>query len=61
MMLFNRVGECRHKFEGRWDETPTDCAMKQAIIQGEVYTLITRVYVRDICVKCGKTIEREGK
>jgi hypothetical protein len=59
------IGRCN--FEARYDETPaehvsevvaeinraSDEAVRE-IIRGN----ISRIYVRDVCVTCGKTIER---
>ena len=54
-MIFTRKptdpATCRHKFEGRLALLP--------IPKGASIFFRQKVYVRDICVKCGKTIERE--
>jgi len=60
-----------HRFEGRFDEAPNRSAdhvidrllegMKHGAIPSDVITrdlLIVRTYVRDICIICGDTIER---
>jgi hypothetical protein len=50
-----------HHFEGRYDEHPTSFSVKNVYYDNlaEVRELmVTRTYVRDVCVRCGKTIER---
>ena len=55
-----------HKFEGRYDEKPTG---QGGSFQGgpveAIYALreltICKIYVRDVCVRCGHTIERNSK
>ena len=52
----------RHRFEARFDE-----AMPAGMFDGNVSLaglgivdrLKSRTYVRDICVRCGQTVERE--
>jgi hypothetical protein len=52
-----------HKFEGRYNEKPTgqkasiQSATPEGIMALRDFT-IYRVYVRDVCVRCGHTIER---
>ncbi len=62
-MFFNwyEPKECRHKFEGRWDEMPLSVNLHgfKGNVAAVVKAFTDRIYVRDICVKCGKTIERE--
>lgn len=54
---------CRHKFEGRWDEEPRSKWIEGAWGQHgfQKHGASKRIYIRDICVKCGKTIERAGE
>jgi len=51
---------CSHKFEPRYDETPTGMEMHDA--SGNIALLrdllFYKVYVKDICVKCGKEIKK---
>lgn len=51
-----------HKFEPRYDLGPADMsAFKSFQARNASYMepLRKKTYVRDICTKCGKTIERE--
>ena len=51
---------CSHKFEARYDEAPTGMEMHNA--RGNIASfrdlLFYKVYVKDICVKCGKEIKK---
>lgn len=52
-----------HKFEGRFDIAGDRSGMKTGAMSAEEIATILEVradktYVRDVCVKCGKTIER---
>ena len=50
-----------HKMEARYDLGPADLsqfATFQARNVSYMDALRTKTYVRDICVRCGKTIER---
>jgi hypothetical protein len=51
-----------HKFEARYDLGPADLAAFQSISgigTGQfMERLRAKTYVRDVCTKCGKTIER---
>ena len=50
-----------HKFEPRYDLGPADFTPFETF-KGSAHTmekLRTKTYVRDVCTKCGKTIERE--
>ena len=57
---------CRkHKFEARFDTKETGRAFNIEESWGwspsdlrDFATLQQKIYVRDVCVKCGKTIER---
>ena len=52
------IGGC--KFEPRHDRVPTATGEDAFwIIESKLQYLKKRVYVRDICVRCGKTIERK--
>jgi hypothetical protein len=51
----------RHKFEARYDIGPPDLSRFVKIdraSEGFFEALKPKTYVRDVCVKCGKTIER---
>ena len=53
-----------HKFEARYDLGPADLSMFETI-SGTAAVLFaekmrSKTYVRDVCVKCGRTIEREA-
>lgn len=54
------IGGCR--FEGRYDEKPLSGSMKFNRIEATEHQLkailVHRVYVRDVCIRCGATIER---
>ena len=55
-------GGKRHKFEPRYDEVPRKVQSFEAdwITSSQMRSLLVyTVYVRDVCVWCGKTIERE--
>lgn len=56
------IGGCR--FEARFDETPPDqVKFDRATTEGAVAIIrasIRRVYVREVCIRCGATIERQG-
>lgn len=51
------------RFEPRYDMSPADLTgfteLRHAT-ETFMNTLRTTTYVRDVCVTCGKTIEREG-
>lgn len=50
-----------HEFEPRYDESPSNYNFKNLYYSdvAEVRSLmVLRTYVRDVCVRCGKTIER---
>jgi hypothetical protein len=51
-----------HKFEARYDLSPANASAFQTIqgmnVTRFMETLRTKTYVRDVCTKCGKTIER---
>ena len=50
-----------HQFEARYDLSPADMsalANFKARDPRYMETLRSKTYVRDICTKCGKTIER---
>lgn len=53
-----------HKFEPRYDETPNPKLNSLKVDHGPPEEtrklMILRIYVRDVCVGCGKTIERLG-
>ena len=59
------MNKCRHKFQARYDETENNTVSK--LSAQTIYMhgsdlrdlVIVRRYVRDICVKCGKVINRE--
>ena len=49
-----------HKFKPRYDEIPTDRELSATWIlpQDLRELMITRIYVKDVCIKCGKEINR---
>ncbi len=48
-----------HKFEARYDEKPRDGDARGSMSLKDLRELlITRIYIQDICVYCGKTIKR---
>ena len=65
--MFNRKDRCynggnRHKFKARYEEKPIP--HKQFEMEGTSMSALRKLliidsYVRDICVWCGKTIEKE--
>lgn len=51
-----------HKFEPRYDLGPADLS---AFVEfkgtpSSLESTRNKIYIRDVCVKCGKTIERGG-
>ena len=52
-----------HRYQARYDELPNPCRMDLSGIDcaDARELVIVRRYVRDVCVRCGKTIEREPK
>lgn len=51
-------------FEGRYDSTPTGGnktleARGAAEIAAFFHGITERIYVRDVCTRCGRTIERK--
>ena len=54
---------CDHKFEARFDrKMPGPACMPEGEITPELAEAIKEtVYVRDICVNCGKTEERPAR
>jgi hypothetical protein len=53
------IGGC--KFEGRYDRVPPE--QRKDILEpwqsiGEINARTKRIYVRDVCVRCGKTVDR---
>lgn len=56
----NLFGGC--KFEGRYDEAPNPVAGQITSYKGpdDPRALLTlRVYIRDVCIRCGKIVERQ--
>lgn len=50
-----------HRFEARYDLSPPDLSQFSEIMRmsvGFAEKLRRKTYVRDVCTKCGKTIER---
>lgn len=59
--LFGRPA-CR--FEARYDETPNECEIggfegSREAAKLLLENLTCKTYVRDVCTKCGRTIERQ--
>lgn len=56
------IGGC--KFEARYDVIPPegfgmyDCGVVQFLLPHEIETRTKHIYVCDVCVRCGKAIER---
>ena len=55
-------GGDQHKFEPRYDEQPIksvgDCSFKHCSVEEARSFFFYKVYLYDICVWCGKKIER---
>jgi len=50
-----------HKFESRYDEVPRPGPISVELMPGQKIDrtiLFYNVYVRDVCVYCGQTVER---
>lgn len=54
------IGGC--KFEGRYDTDEPDLAQFEVLrgvgIPALVESLKAETYVRDVCIRCGRTVER---
>lgn len=52
----------KHQFEARYDKSAADLGGTKSLngygVADVLETLRTKTYVRDVCVNCGKTIER---
>lgn len=51
-------GGNEHRFEPRYDERMPEGLSVDRITADALKTMKTYTYVRDVCVRCGKTIER---
>lgn len=65
MKLFKRCKDGVHKFEGRHDKSeakiPWD-GLKSIEMSPRAMNNLRRItYVRDVCVRCGETIERQSQ
>jgi hypothetical protein len=66
MSIFRSGHDCLldgHRFEARYDEEPRDGldVDLNSFIADDIRTMtVLQRYVRDVCVRCGKTIERSG-
>jgi hypothetical protein len=66
MSIFRSGHDCLldgHRFEARYDVAPGDLdahGVSLAGLERLVQSAMKRTYVRDVCVRCGKTIERSG-
>lgn len=58
--MFGRWRGCQ--FEPRYDDRKLPRVEHQArgLARGRQRLASERIYVRDVCVRCGRTIEREG-
>jgi hypothetical protein len=58
--IFGRPA-CR--FRPRYDKIPVGAftAMPEGRVLFNGFDKVEIIYVRDVCTRCGKTIEREGK
>ena len=57
-------GGNKHKFEARYTEIPSGNQISNAhgyTISELKKLMVTLTYVKDVCVWCGKSIERKGK
>ena len=66
MKFLKRIfGSCEdgiHRFEGRYDQRQPEWMGRISEIKcspSMINRLYERHYVRDVCVRCGKTIERD--
>lgn len=61
----HKCGESNHRFEPRYDRIPPEQIQTSALIFNEeefIQAQIKRVYICDVCVRCGKvTGAREAK
>jgi len=60
-VFFEGCREGVHKFEPRYDEEPNPyrfTSVKGIFSEDMRELMIIRKYVKDVCVRCGKTIER---
>ena len=60
-MLFRSLSWRGHRYEARYDEVPMDFGsikLEWGNAEGARRLLVRRVYVRDICVRCGDVIKR---
>ena len=52
-----------HSFEARYDEVPNELAMnaRSGATDNQIRALLyRRVYVKDVCTRCGETVERNS-
>lgn len=60
MSLFKSCKDGVHKFEARYDEEPSGYTFKSAPCnQITKNVMIIKKYKHDICIKCGKIINKE--
>lgn len=52
---------CNHKFKPRYEYRFPAWLKTHNFRTSNIESLKEEVYVRDVCVKCGQTIERENK
>ena len=50
-----------HKFEARFDRIPINQTVEQLFWQSPLWDQpVKKIYVHDICVRCGKAVKRDG-
>lgn len=63
MGLFSRQHDCRvhgHRFEPRYDSQPPASLKARFIDSDDIKALHSKIYVYDICVRCGAVVRRDG-
>ncbi len=62
MKFFKGCDDGVHRFEGRYDKIApvwTDNIESLSASSRQIDAIYNRLYVRDVCVRCGITIERQ--
>lgn len=62
MKIFKGCDEGVHRFQARYDKVaPAWLSLAKSFSAKSADDIYERHYVRDVCVRCGKTIERGSK